>query len=127
MVTQIVGVNLSLGATETTETDIGDIEIPYGASRITGIHVSAALETGTATEGTLCHGSLDFKGAEELSGIIGDVACIIDAGQCAYKPIFHSVNINLSHLVPKSKIACGVTLTKAQTGDCHGMIALRFE
>lgn len=124
LVTQMKQVNLSLGATETTETDLGDIKVPPNASRITGVCAACALETGTAAEGCLGRARIDFSGCEELDGIPADVVCIIDVGQVPYVPEFIPVNIAV---VAGSLIACYMTLTLAQTGNCHGQVALRFE
>lgn len=125
MPTQFGRVGKALGATETTETSLGDIDVPVDASRITGISAACALETGTATEGPIGHARLDFAKAQQLEGIPIDITGIVDVvGSGYYQPEMIPVNIPVT---PKAKIHCFMTLTKDQTGGCYGQICLRFE
>jgi len=123
MATQFGYTNLALGATETTETDIGDITVPKGASRITGICGAVALETGTAADGGVAWGHLEFTGAEDLDGIPAAVVCMEELGG-SYTPRFIPCNIPVKE---DATIACGMTMSVAQGGTCHGLMCLRFE
>lgn len=123
MATQFKKVGLALGATETDETDIGDIVVPSGASRITGVYFAVALETGTATEGTLGVGTLSFTGSQELDGIPASIACMEELGG-SHIAQFIKCNIPVKEL---TTISCGAYLTKAQTGAAYGLCCLRFE
>jgi len=124
MATQIKQVNTSLGATETTYTDLGDITVPVGASRITGVCAIAAITKGTATEGALGVCKLEFTGGPELDGIPTAMAMVIDIGHADLVPAFLPCNIPVP---PNRDIACYIKLTLAQTEDCDGIVSLRFE
>jgi len=123
MATQFGYKATALGATETTETSLGDITVPTKASRITGICAACALETGTATEGPLGHARISYSGSGELDGIPVAIVCMEELGG-AYEPEFTPVNLPVTSL---SKIKCYMTLTTTQTGTAHGMVILRFE
>lgn len=125
MATQFGYTDLALGATETTYTDIGDITVPEGASRITGICAEIAQETGYAAAGMLGVAKLEFQGAEELDGIPVNTVGTVDTGQVFYVPEFIPVNIPV---IKNRPIACAIKETIAQTGTTqHGKICLRFE
>ena len=113
-----------LGTTETTETNLGDIEAPMDVSRITGIFAQVALETGTAGDGAVGWARLSFLNSEELDGIPISIVCREDIGQGFYAPEYIPVNIPVSGLV---KIHCFMTLSVAQGGVCVGLVSLRFE
>lgn len=123
MATQFTYKGDALGATETTETDLGEATVPDKASRITGICAAVALETGTATEGTLGHARISYSGSGDLDGIPVAVTCMEELGG-AYEPEFTPVNLPVT---PLTKIKCYMTLTSAQTGSCYGLILFRFE
>ena len=123
MATQFGSKNAALGATETTETNLGTITVPKGASRITGISAAVVLETGTATEGTLGHARLSFTGAQDIKGIPCAIVISEELGG-SYTPRFTPCNIPVSEL---TDISCFATLTLAQTGTAHALISLRFE
>jgi len=93
MGTQILKAGLALGATETTYTDLGDITVPKGVSRITGICAIAVIEEGTAAEGAIGVAKLEWTGAPELDGIPCATTCVIDVGQIPLVPEFTPVNI----------------------------------
>lgn len=123
MATQFGYVSTALGATETTETDLGTITVPVGARRVTGICAAVVLQTGTATEGTLGHARLTWSQAGEMDGIPCAIVVSEELGG-SYTPKFTPVNWNV---VAQSKIKCYATLTLAQTGTAHCVISLRFE
>lgn len=125
MSTQFGSTDLNLGATETDYTDIGDINVPNGASRITGVCAEVAQETGYATLGMLGVAKLDFQGAEELEGIPVAIVASVDVSQITYVPKFVPVSIPV---IANREIECKIKLTLAQTGTTqHGKICLRFE
>jgi len=123
MATQFAYISTALGATETTETDLGDITVPSGASRLTGVCAACALQTGTATQGPLGHAKLSYSGSGDLDGIPVAIVCMEELGG-AYEPEFTPCNCSVT---PLTKIEAYMTLTVAQTGTCHGVISLRFE
>jgi hypothetical protein len=123
--TQYEYIDAQLGATETTYTDLGDITVPDGASRITGICMEEAAELGYATEGQLGIGKLEFQGSAQLEGIPVAYVQSTATGQVFYRPAFIPVNIAVDE---KTVIAVGMKLTLAQTGQTHhGKCCLRFE
>lgn len=121
--TQFARIGLALGATETTETDIGDIEVPLGATRITGISAACALETGTAGDGCVGYARLDYQGAGVIEGVPVDIVCMEELGG-GYTAKFIDCNIGVTELM---KVACYMTLSVAQGGACYGQVCLRFE
>ena len=123
MPTQFAYKGSALGATETTETDLGEATVPTEATRITGICAAVALETGTATEGPLGHARISYSGSGDLDGIPVAVVCMEELGG-AYEPEFTPVNLPV---VPLTKIKCYATLTAAQSGAAYGLILFRFE
>ena len=123
MATQFGVISTALGATESTETDLGDITVPSGASRITGICAAVVLETGTATEGTLGHARLSYSGSGDLEGIPTAIVISEELGG-SYTPQFTPVALPV---VALTKISCFATLTLDQTGTAHAVISLRFE
>lgn len=123
MGTQFAHKGSALGATETTETDLGDITVPNGVSRITGISACCAIETGTAGDGALGHSRLSWAGAPELDGIPVGIAVMEELGG-SFVPQYLPVNIPIKAL---TTVHCYMTLTVAQGGACYGLISLRFE
>lgn len=125
MGTQYESVDLQLGATETSDTDLGDITVPDNASRITGICMEVAAELGYATLGCLGIAKLEYQGAAQLEGIPVNYCQSTATGQVFYIPEFIPVNIPVS---AKTVIAVAMKLTVAQTGQTyHGKCCLRFE
>ena len=126
MGTQYDSIDLQLGATETTYTDLGDITAPVGANRITGIAAECAAELGYATEGQIGVAKLEFTGSEELDGIPVSYVQATATGQVFYRPQFIPCNIKITGGI--TTIACAIKLSVAQTGQTHhGKICLRFE
>ena len=123
MATQFGHKSTALGSTETTETDLGEITVPSGASRITGISAAVVLQTGTATEGTLGHARLSYSGSGDIEGIPCAIVISEELGG-SYTPKFTPVNLPVVSL---TKIKCFATLTLDQTGTAHALISLRFE
>ena len=119
----------ALGATETTETDLGDIEITAKDVRaIVAIAGQATIETTTAGEGTtgkfritstVTNGTFEFP-VTIVQGAAGTLAGIGPAQAPQWIP----VNIPI---VAKDTIGCYMTLNKAQTGDCRGQVAIMTE
>lgn len=123
MATQFGHISTALGATETTETDLGEITVPSGARVITGISAAVVLQTGTATEGTLGHARLSYSKSGTIEGVPTAIVVSEELGG-SYTPEFTPVNLPV---VPLTKIKCYATLTLAQTGTAHALICLRFE
>lgn len=121
--TQFGYIETALGATETTETDLGDITVPVGASRITGICAACAIATGTAGDGCVGRSRISFAGSGEIDGVPTAIAVMEELGG-AYVAKFTPVNIPCTAL---QKIHCYMTLSIAQAGACTGLICLRFE
>ena len=125
--TQFKYVGLALGATETTETDLGDIEKPEGATRITGIKAACALEEGTAGDGCLGHARMRWSGGPVIEGIPVDIVVDQSLGVHPYS-ITEMIDVNIPvNIGTSGKIHCFMTLTVAQGGACFGAIYLRFE
>lgn len=123
MGTQFGHISTALGATESTETDLGDITVPSGASRITGISAAIVLQTGTATEGTLAHARLSYSGSGNIQGIPCAVVVSEELGG-SYTPKFTPCNLPVTAL---TKVSVFATATLDQTGTAHALVCLRFE
>lgn len=123
MATQFGFISTAFGATETTETDLGDITVPSGASKITGISAAAVAQTGTAAEGFLAHARLSYSGAGNITGIPMAVIVSEELGG-SYTPQFTPCNLPVTAL---TKVSVFATATLAQTGTVHGLVCLRFE
>lgn len=123
MTTQFGNISTALGATETTETSLGNIKVPVGASRVTGICAAVVLQTGTAAEGTLGHARLSYSGSGTISGVPTAIVVSEELGG-SYTPEFTPCQLPVTAL---TDVACFATLTLAQTGTCHCVICLRFE
>lgn len=121
-------VSTALGATETTETSLGNIQVPSLATRITGISFVVSIDELTLKEGTAGHGRLNFSGAQDVEGIptavVGFGTTSVSMG--AFVPVFTPCNIDVSS-IQNGNIACFATLTKAQSGNCICTVSLRFE
>lgn len=123
MATQFAHKQTDLGATETTETDLGEITVPTKATRITGICGAIALQTGTAADGAAAWLRMSYSGSGDLDGIPMAVTCMEELGG-AYVPAFTPVNLPVT---PLSKIKIFATMTLAQGGVCTALVCLRFE
>lgn len=121
-------VNTALGATETTETSLGNIEVPSVATRITGISFVVSIDELTLKEGTAGWGRLNFSGAQDLEGIPVAITGngTTSVSSFGFSPVFTPCNIDVSQ-IQNGKIACFATLTLAQTGSCICTVSLRFE
>lgn len=119
----------ALGATETTETNLGEITIPtQGVTRIVGIYGIATLQTTTAAEGTAGSFRLGFS---TVAGIFkfpttifqGAAGTLASIGQ-AQAPQIIPVDIP----VPANEtVTVYMTLNLTQTGTCRGMVGLIME
>ena len=124
MATQLKFVSADLGATETDETDLGDITVPIGASRITGVCACCGLETGTSGDGCLGVATLKYTGAPTIDGIPVNLSSMEDVTHGGTAPRFFPINIP----VPVNRdIGCFMKLTVAQGGTARGLVCLRFE
>lgn len=119
----------ALGATETTETDLGDITIPSaGVSKIVGIYGIATIQTTTAAEGTAGYFRLSFKSvsgtfrfpAQIFQGAAGTLADIGPSQDPKIIPVDIPIPAN-------ETIACYLALNLAQTGTCRGMVGIIME
>lgn len=127
-VTQGDFVELALGATETTETDLGDIAVPSaGVSRIVGVYGCLEEITTTAEQG-VGYFRLAFK---TISGSFRFPASAFHApaGTLAspgwmYEPKIIPVNIPVP---PNETISCYMASFVAATGACRGMVGVIFE
>lgn len=119
----------ALGATETTESNLGTITIPSaGVRAIVGIYGIATIQTTTLAEGTSGHFRLSFKSvpgtfrfpATIFQGAAGTLADI--GGDHKWQII--PVNIPVP---PNETVTAYMTLNLAQTGTCRGMVGLIME
>jgi len=126
MATQFVSIDGQLGATETTHTDLGDIDVPVGASRITGICAELGCELGYTTIGFLAWAKLSWTGSGEMDGIPASYCQSTATGQVFYIPEFIPVNIPV--IGGHTTVMCEMRTHVALTGQTqHGKICLRFE
>lgn len=119
----------ALGATETTETNLGTITIPtQGVSRIVGIYGITSIQTTTVAEGVSGHFRLSFS---TVAGVFkfpvtifqGAAGTLADIG-----PVHAAQIIPVNIPVPsKETVTCYMTLNLAQTGTCRGMVGLIME
>jgi len=119
----------ALGATETTETDLGDIDVPSkGVSRIVGLYGVATIQTATAAEGTDGYYRLAFKSVPGVyrfpATIYQGAAGTLATQGAAHQPQIIPVNIPVP---PNETISCYMALALAQTGTCRGRVGLIFE
>ena len=119
----------ALDSTETTEKNLGTLTVPQTASRIVGIYGVATIETATAGEGTAAlfrfdSPDLSLAPAKFPAQVIyGPAGTLADSGQ-TFTPQIIPVNIPVRG---SAKIDCYMKLTKAQTGDCRGLIGVIYE
>lgn len=130
MVNKAKAINLALGATETTYTDLGDITVPGGVSKIVGIQAIAVIETGTAGEGAIGMVRLTSENVDALNpfeflcpAFHGPAGTLADQGIQANVPIL-PVDIDVKE---KDVIMVEMKLTIAQTGACEGAVGFLFE
>ena len=126
--TQADYVELALGATETTETNLGNITVPSaGVRRIVGVYGVLQEITTTAEQG-VGYFRLAFK---TVAGVFKFPATTFHApaGTLAspgwtYEPKIIPVNIE----VPANEtITCYMATFVAATGACRGMVGVIFE
>ena len=123
MPTQFAHKQTDLGATETTETDLGELTVPEGAHQITGICAAIAIQTGTGGDGAAGWLRISYAKSGDLDGIPVAIVVMEELGG-AYVPKFIPVNLPVT---PLSKIKLFATLTIAQGGTCTALTCLRFE
>jgi len=117
-------VTLALGATETTETDLGDITIPVNGGTVIGVWGIVSNATPTAAEGyqgffRLASADVDIAPAKFPLSLVGGVADSFD-----FTPVIIPVNIPVRG---KATIECYAVLSLAQTGACVGAVGLIWE
>jgi len=117
-------VTLALGATETTETDLGDITIPVTGGTIIGVWGICANATTTAAEGNqgffrLASNDINIAPARFPVSLVSGVA-----DSYSFNPMIIPVNIPVAG---KATIECYMVLSLAQTGACTGAVGLIWE
>jgi len=128
MVTQGDYIDADLGATETTETDLGDITVPSaGVSKIIGVWGICAKEEATLKEGTLAFFRLDFKtvsGTFKFPAVVGGGGTTSTADAVQMMP--HIIPVDIP--VPANEtIGCYMVLSIAQSATCRGAVGVIFE
>lgn len=118
-----------LGATETTETNLGTITVPStGVKKIVAIYGVAAIETPTAGEGSSGAFRLSFK---TVAGVFkfpvtifqGNAGTLADIGG-QQQPQMIPVDIP----IPQNEtITCYMTMHSAQTGTVRGLVGVIME
>tara|TARA_Y100000310_G_scaffold303899_1_gene342606 strand:+ start:1509 stop:1898 length:390 start_codon:yes stop_codon:yes gene_type:complete len=129
MPTQADLIDNALGATETTETNLGSITIPtQGISRVVGVYGIATIQTATAGEGTTGFFRLGFS---TVAGTFKFPASIFSgpAGTLATTQLPSLAQIIPVNIQVPANETCTLymTLSLAQTGTCRGMIGLIME
>jgi len=127
MTTQGASVEAALGATETTETALGDVTVPLGAKKITGVYGIANVLTTTAE---LASGKYRF-----VSGTQGGTFSFplqINQGPAGTlaSPGFSNAPYILKVDIPcreQDKLSCYAVLDVAQTGNCRARVGFIFE
>jgi len=119
----------SLNSTETTETELGTITLSQKASRIIGIYGIATIETATAGEGTaaifrLSSEDVDLAPCKFPAQVIYGPAGTLADNAHEFTPKIIPVNIPVRG---QTRIKCYMKLTKAQTGDCRGLVGIIYE
>lgn len=129
MVTHGDFVDKDLGATETTETNIGTITMSAKARRIVGIWGVVVVQTNTAGEGT--HGQfrmespdIDLAPSKFPCDMIMGSAGTVAGGASHHMTRIIPVDIPVSGL---SKIDFHVATDLAQTGTCHATCGVIYE
>jgi len=119
----------SLESTETTEKELGTITISQKGGRIIGVYGIATIETATAGEGTaaifrLSSDDIDISPAKFPAQVIYGPAGTLADNAHEFTPKIIPVNIPVKG---KAEIKCHMKLTKAQTGDCRGLVGIIYE
>lgn len=122
-------VSADLGATETDETDLGDITISAKSQgRIVGVWGTVAKEEATLKEGTLgffrlASDDVDISPAK-FPAVIGGGGTTSTADAVQMMPFIIPVDIPAA---PKAVIQCYMVLTIAQSATCRGAVGLIYE
>ena len=127
--TQADYVDNDLGATETTETDLGDIRISGKSSgRIVGVWGMVAKEEATLKEGTLAFFRLASKDVDiapaKFPAVVGGGGTTSTADSVQMVP--HIIPVNIAAR-PNAVIECYMVLTIAQTATCRAAVGLIYE
>lgn len=128
MTTQGDFVELALGATETTETELGTITIPSaGVRRIIGVWgvLNAVQTTGEYLSGyfRLAFGSVAGTFKFPTTNILAGAGTLA-GGTAGTEVKIIPVNIEVP---PKESVKCFMNTSVAQTGACKGAVGLIFE
>lgn len=126
-ITQGDFIRTALGATETTETSLGAINIPAGGvTRIVGIYGTCSVETPTSGQGGVADFRLAFKTVPGSFKFPAAVAYgpLTSASSAMGLPYIIPVNIPVPQL---ETVNCFMTLEIAQTGACVGTVGLIME
>jgi len=124
-------VHLDLGATETTETQIGTVTLNQSAKKIVGIAPVLVVETAAAGEGITAYCSADSPDINNLKPlklpcqvVQGPAGTLADSG-VAFSPVFYPVDIAVTG---KADITFNVaSLGNALTNTCHATIYVCYE
>ncbi len=129
MATQADFVELALGTTETTETNLGTITIPtQGIRRIVGVYGIATLQAQTTAEGVCGFFRLAFKSlagvyrfpAQILAGPAGTLATGGSMWRLSIIPVDIPVPAN-------ETVTAYMALNIATASTCRGMVGLIME
>jgi hypothetical protein len=126
-VTQGDFIRASLGATETTESSLGTINIPAGGvTRIVGIYGICSIQTPTSGQG----GSADFRLAfKTVPGSFKFPAAVLYGPLTAGSPAMglpYIIPVNIP-VPPLETVNAFMTQEIAQTGSCVGTVGLLLE
>ena len=126
-ITQGDFIRTALGATETTETSLGAINIPAGGvTRVVGIYGTCSVETPTSGQG----GSADFRLAfKTVPGSFKFPAAVAYGPLTAASPAMglpYIIPVNIP-VPPLETVNCYMTQEIAQTGSCVGTVGLIME
>ena len=128
MSTQGDYVELALGSTETTETELGTITIPSaGVSRVIGVWgvLNAVQTTAEYVSGyfRLAFGSIAGTYKFPTSNIVAGAGTLA-GGTVGTEVRIIPVNIPVPN---KESVKCFMNTSLAQTGNCKGAVGLIFE
>jgi len=114
----------ALGATETTETEVGTITIPQGVSKIIALYGDITIQTTTAAEGAVGFIRLDSSDlslapakfpARIVQGAAGTLAGI------GPDSTPHLIPVDIP-VTGSARVVCYAATELAQTGTCRGRI-----
>jgi len=122
-------VQSDLGATETTETDLGDITLSgKSAGHIIGVWGCVAKEEATLKEGTLAFFRLASDDVDispaKFPAVVGGGGTTSTSDSVQMMPMIIPVDIQAS---PLAKIGCYMVLTIAQAATTVGAVGLIYE